>query len=116
MKAMQQSPTVTHLPLYKHVKVELGQPHVRFTGTMTVVPLTWHATGGEELFPRLAGQLELQSVGPDRTQITLLASYRPPLGGVGQLIDRAVLHRVADLTAKDFVDRVCAQLEQRLAK
>jgi hypothetical protein len=33
-------------------------------------------------------------------------AQRPPLGVVGQAIDRVLLHRVAEATVKDFLDRV----------
>jgi hypothetical protein len=37
-------------------------------------------------------------------------SYQPPGGEAGRIGDRAVLHRVAHATVKDFADRVGAML------
>jgi hypothetical protein len=37
-------------------------------------------------------------------------AYRPPLGSLGQAVDRAILHRVADATVRTFLIRVAAQL------
>jgi hypothetical protein len=34
------------------------------------------------------------------------ARDRPPLGAVGQAVDRVLLHRVAEATVKDFLDRL----------
>jgi len=36
--------------------------------------------------------------------------YQPPLGVVGRTIDRVLLHRVAEATVKDFLDRVGAAI------
>ena len=44
------------------------------------------------------------------TQVAISARYTPPLGALGRAIDRAVLHRVAEATLKDFMDRLRAAL------
>jgi hypothetical protein len=62
--------------------------------------------GLEELLPRLDANLELGSLGEDRTQLAISARYRPPLGVVGRAVDRVLLHRVAEATLKDFLDQV----------
>ena len=43
------------------------------------------------------------------------ARYRPPLALVGRALDRALLHRVAEATIKDFVDRVAERIVARRA-
>ena len=45
-------------------------------------------------------------MGEDRTQLAISARYRPPLGVLGRTVDRVLLHRVAEATVKDFLDRV----------
>jgi hypothetical protein len=90
--------------LRRQVKIRLGEP-VRFP-SMTSLPLTWEPVGLEGLLPRLDANLELGSLGGDRTQLALSARYRPPLGAVGRAVDRVLLHRVAEATVKDFLDRV----------
>ena len=45
-------------------------------------------------------------MGEDRTQLAISARYRPPLGVLGRTVDRVLLHRVAEATVKDFIDRV----------
>ena len=42
--------------------------------------------------------------------MALAGVFRPPLGALGQALDRAVLHRVAVTTIKGFLARVAAQL------
>jgi hypothetical protein len=90
--------------LRRQVRIRLGEP-VRFP-SMTSLPLTWEPVGLEGLLPRLDANLELGSLGGDRTQLAMSARYRPPLGAVGQAADRVLLHRVAETTVKDFLDRL----------
>jgi hypothetical protein len=90
--------------LGRRVAVRLGEP-VAFP-SMTSLPMTWEPIGMDGLFPRLDADLEIGPLGEDRTQLAISARYRPPLGVVGQAIDRVLLHRVAEATVKDFLDRV----------
>jgi hypothetical protein len=90
--------------LGRRVAVRLGEP-VAFPW-MTWLPMTWEPLGMDGLFPRLDADLEVGPLGQDRTQLAISARYRPPLGVVGQAIDRVLLHRVAEATVKDFLDRV----------
>jgi hypothetical protein len=94
--------------LGRRVAIRLGEP-VRFP-SMTSLPLTWEPVGLEGLLPRLEGDLELGSLGDDRTQLAISARYRPPLGVVGRAVDRVLLHRVAEATVKDFLDRLGAAI------
>lgn len=97
----------------REVEIELGAPYV--SGTATRMPLTWSATTKGRLFPQLEADLELAAVGRDRSQLSLDARYRPPFAMVGRALDRALLHRVAEATIKDFVDRVAERISARLA-
>jgi hypothetical protein len=72
--------------------------------------LTWEPVGLEGVLPRLDANLELGSLCGDRTQLAISARYRPPLGVVGRTVDRVLLHRVAEATVKDFLDRVSAAI------
>jgi hypothetical protein len=73
--------------------------------------LRWEATGtGGGLFPVLDADLTLVDFGAQGTLVALAGVYRPPLGALGQALDRAVLHRVAVATIKGFLARVAAQL------
>jgi hypothetical protein len=92
--------------LGRRVAIQLGEP-MRFP-SMTSLTLTWEPIGLEGLLPRLDADIELGSLGEDRTQLAISARYRPPLGVVGRAVDRVLLHRVAEATLKDFLDRVGA--------
>ena len=88
----------------REVSVELVPP-VR-SSSKTVFPLRWQAADHPGLFPALDADLEVASLGAERTQLAMSARYVPPFGTVGRAIDRALLSRVAEATLKDFLDRV----------
>jgi hypothetical protein len=94
--------------LDKLVRVELGEAQ-RFAGK-TVLRLRWCPEGMDRLLPALDADLEIAGLGAARTQLAVSASYRPPLGMVGRAMDRALLHRVAEATVKDFLDRVAGKI------
>lgn len=96
-------------PLAKEVVISLGQPFMSRHGA--VLPVRWRATGAEALFPRLDGELSVQTRGPQTSIIELRATYQPPLGTIGDLMDRAVLARLARSTVKDWVDRIAEWVE-----
>jgi hypothetical protein len=76
-------------------------------GDAAVLTLRWEASGpGGGLFPALDADLTVTSAGADATALRLDGSYRPPLGPVGERLDRAILHRIAAATVESFVGRV----------
>jgi hypothetical protein len=96
----------------KEIEIGLGEPY-RLT-SKTLLPMTWRATGPELLFPHLDADLEVAALGSRRTQLSISARYRPPLGAFGLALDRAMLHRVAEATIKDFLDRVGERVRARV--
>lgn len=96
--------------LGKSVAVHLGEP----TGTdeELVIPLTWEATGPTGLFPRLAAELRLSALDPERAELALSGRYRPPLGRAGQVLDETLLTHVASATVRSFLRRVARALEE----
>jgi hypothetical protein len=77
----------------------------------TGLALRWEVTGpGGALFPVLDADVELIRAGPRTTWLTLAGAYRPPLGALGEALDRAILHRVASATIRGFLGRVAAGL------
>jgi hypothetical protein len=71
-----------------------------------LIPLTWAPQRASAFLPDLEGDLELAAVGPRWTQLALSGRYHPPLGAPGRLGDRAVMHRVAEATVRDLVERI----------
>ena|ERR1700694_90486 len=96
--------------LTKKVQITFGQPSRR--PTKTSIPVSWHATGPSSLFPQLEGILEISNFGPRETLLVLMAEYQPPLGGLGEILDDALLHRVAWATVSAFRDGVAKSLAQ----
>lgn len=94
-------------PISKRVRIEVGEP-IRFP-THTALPMTWRSD--DALFPVFEADIELAELLPERTQLSISARYEPPLGPVGKVIDRAWLHRIAETTMKDFLDRAALQIE-----
>jgi len=102
---------VSGLQVGKQDEIEMGPP-VRTPGR-TWLPVTWRATGPRGIFPTLEGELEVAALGPQLTQLGLSARYKPPFGVLGDSLDRALLHRVAEATVRAFVERVAVALRQR---
>jgi hypothetical protein len=92
----------------KLVRVQARE--LSWTDISAGLALRWEATGvGGALFPVLDADLTLAPDGMG-TVLRLAGSYRPPLGPLGQALDRAILHRVAEATIRTFLARVAAQL------
>ena len=92
----------------KLVRVQARE--LSWTDISAGLALRWEATGaGGALFPVLDADLTLARDG-DGTILRLAGAYRPPLGSLGQALDRAILHRVADATVRNFLARVAAQI------
>ena len=92
----------------RKVEVTFAEP-IRLS-SKTILPIRWSAAGASALFPTLDADIEVAPIGPHRTQVALNARYLPPLGALGRTIDRALLHRVAEATLKDFLDRLGSAL------
>lgn len=75
------------------------------------IPLSWEATGTPGLFPRMTADLMLAPLGDQLTQIRFEGAYEPPLGGTGRLLDRMILHRVAEVSVENLVDRIVVVLQ-----
>ena len=76
------------------------------------VALRWEATGSTGgLFPALDADIQLTDDGGDRTRVTLTGSYRPPLGALGDRLDRILLRAVALATIKALLTQIAAALE-----
>jgi hypothetical protein len=95
----------------KRIEVTLGWP--KQAPGVTLVPIKWRAADDAALFPVLDGHLEIAKLGLNTTQLGLSANYEPPLGLMGKIADRALLHRVAEVAVKDFVEQIGARLDHK---
>lgn len=95
--------------LAKSVELEIKD---RYAGPdQAVLALSWIATGATALFPRMEADLKIEPLGRDLTQLSLEGSYEAPMGAPGAVLDRWALHRVAEASVKNLVDRVAQDLE-----
>jgi hypothetical protein len=106
---------IGQVPLYKHVKLTLGKVPEVVRGNSVMLPVSWEAVGGPALFPRMEGTLHISPEEDEVTRLTLNACYEPPLGPLGEVLDRALLRHLAQATIKNFVVRLAASLEAELA-
>ena len=96
----------------KEVEIILGSPVGR-SGSV-LIPIAWKATGAGAVFPVMSADLVLQPVGPGLVQVVFRGSYEPPMGGFGRLLDRTVMHRLAEASAKSFLDQLCGAINEAL--
>ena len=90
--------------------VRLQVRELSWTDRSAGLALRWEATGaGGGLFPVLDADLRLAALG-ESTVLTMAGAYRPPLGSLGEALDRTILHRVAAATIRSFLTRVAAQI------
>jgi hypothetical protein len=87
----------------KAAVVSLGLPVS--DGDRWRVPLEWRAATLAPLFPVFSGELSVAA-----GEVALAGSYAPPLGVVGQVLDRALLSIAARGTARWFLARLAAAL------
>jgi len=88
----------------KTVTLDVGRP--TRSPDQTTIPLSWKATGAPALFPVMNADLTIARLGPEMAQLGFSGSYEAPGGPVGQAIDEALLHRIAESSVKMFVDRI----------
>jgi len=93
----------------KEVRLRWSVPIVDDSRWM--VSLGWSATGTIAVFPRMEADLSAVA-SEERTLIRFRGNYYPPLGPIGEALDRAAFHRVAESTVESFVDRVIEQIER----
>jgi len=67
--------------------------------------ISLRAADMDVLFPVFAGELQATSLPDARTELALVGSYEPPLGPVGELVDRVVMHRLARQALAGFLAR-----------
>lgn len=74
------------------------------------IPISWHAEPGRLMAPSFEGSLELEPLSERRAQLTLVGSYDPPLGPLGEAADSAVMGAAARRTVQWLVQRLAAEL------
>ncbi len=76
-----------------------------------LLSLRWQASGpGGSLLPVLDADITLTPQGAAAVKLRLDGSYRPPLGKLGEQLDRAIMHRVASATIHAFLASIADKL------
>ncbi|HXW87660.1 MAG TPA: Rrf2 family transcriptional regulator [Streptosporangiaceae bacterium] len=99
--------------LGKTIAVHLGEP--ADVEGMLVIPFIWESAGPAGIFPRFEGEMRLIALDPDRSEFCLSGRYRPPAGRPGQVLNDALLTRIAKATVRSFLRRTARGLEQEHA-
>ena len=94
----------------KEVFLRVGTARIRRDGV--AFPITWRATGPTGLFPKMTAELVVTPVGSDEASVVFEGTYDPPLGIVGEAMDRALLNRIAEMTVKSWVDDLVETAEE----
>jgi hypothetical protein len=81
------------------------------TDTSAGLAIRWEAAGpGGGLFPVLDADIRLTLAADGATVLTMAGSYRPPLGPLGEALDRTILHRIAAATIRRFLVQLADQI------
>jgi hypothetical protein len=103
---------IAGISVRKQVKVEFGES-VK-TSTWAVVPVTWKATFPEKLFPAMSGKVDVAPVSKDETRLTVSGIYEPPLGRLGEQLNEALMHKVAQRTVKELAESIAENLNRSI--
>ncbi|MDP9018378.1 MAG: hypothetical protein M3N19_08670 [Candidatus Eremiobacteraeota bacterium] len=72
------------------------------------IDFAFEATDKSALFPAFAGSLRCDPDGPSSSTIWLIGEYTPPLGFLGGLLDRTMLHNLATRTLTPLLETLAA--------
>lgn len=83
------------------------------TDRVAILPLHVGVVDDSRLFPTLDGSLDAGWLGSGRTHLAISATYEQPAGIASTLVDRTLLHRVAEAVAQRFLEAVARELAAR---
>ncbi len=108
--------TIDGAEIHREVRVHT-QPMEQVDAHAYRLPLVWHESHGERLYPVMHGAFEMagMSTHPPLTEITFLGHYRPPLGLLGAVGDTLIGGRIADQVAEFLLEDVVERLHAQLA-
>lgn len=79
------------------------------------VQLSWEPLDHTDIYPIVTADLEIEPIDHERTMVSLLASYTPPLGRIGAVVDRVAMHRLAESALRRFFERLVAEIKTSAA-
>lgn len=90
------------------------QPGAAGSPPTTRIELAWEAIHLSNFFPRMTAELALYPLTSTETQLDFSGRYNPPLGALGDAINMALGHRVAEACVHSFLRDVAAYLRATL--
>jgi hypothetical protein len=81
----------------------------------TKLTLEWQAASTPRMFPAMKATLVIFALSPTETQLELRGTYQPPMGKLGEVIDAAAGHRLAEASVTRFLQEVAGWLREALA-
>jgi hypothetical protein len=81
----------------------------------TKLTLEWQAENHPGMFPAMTAALLVFPLSATETQLELNGSYDPPLGKIGEAIDAAGLHQLAEASVTRFIQEIAGWLREELA-
>ena len=104
---------IAGIPVRKRVAVEFGEA-VK-TSTWAAIRVNWRATFPQKLFPIMQGKIALSPEGKESTKVTVSGAYRPPLGRLGEELNEAVMHGIAEKTVEELAGSIGRRLDRAVA-
>src|ERR1044071_2246539 len=101
---------IAGIPVRRRVHLLVGQPES--TSTWASIPIWWQPTFARKLFPVMNGKLEVAPVAKEETRLTVSGMYEPPLGRLGEELDAALMHRVAEGTVRELAETIAKKLSR----
>lgn len=71
-----------------------------------VIPIAWTSHSSNRLIPRMEAELVVAPLGMMLSHVAFRGRYQPPLEGLGKILDRLALHKVAEATVRSFLERL----------
>jgi hypothetical protein len=93
----------------KEVEVDVG--NASSGDGVTTVPLHWHTSGRDRLFPSFDGVLEASAEALGASLLTVRGTYTVPLGPVGRFGDGVIGRRLARQSLAAFVEGLARRLD-----
>jgi len=81
----------------------------------TKLTLAWQAANNPRMFPSMKATLAVFALSATETQLELHGTYQPPLGKLGEVLDGAAGHRLAEASVTRLLQEVAGWLRQELA-
>jgi len=99
------------LHLVKEVCFRVGD-YSEFPGPVPMgrIQLSWEPLDHDDIYPTVNADLEIEPIDERRTMVSLLASYTPPLGRIGAVVDRVAMHRLAESALRRFFEGLIAEI------